>query len=103
MQRDQEKKQPKRDRWFADMLFYGPAGNLFFPILVVALIAICLPSLLRAQRRVVIVYSSQDQDFAEPIFQQFSRETHLKVRPVFGSEAVKTVGLANRLLAEKSH
>ena len=24
MQRDQEKKQPKRDRWLADILFYGP-------------------------------------------------------------------------------
>ena len=31
------------------------------------------------------------------------RQTGIRVRPVFDSEAVKTVGLANRLLAEKNH
>lgn len=50
--------------------------------------------------RVVTVYTSQDQVFAEPILKRFTRETGIKVQPVFDSEAVKTVGLANRLLAE---
>ncbi len=50
----------------------------------------------------VVVYTSQDQVFAEPIFQEFTKQTGLKVRAVFDSEAVKTVGLANRLIAEKS-
>jgi iron(III) transport system substrate-binding protein len=50
-----------------------------------------------------VVYTSQDQVYAEPILKDFEAETGIKVRAVFDSEAVKTVGLANRLLAEKSH
>ncbi len=33
----------------------------------------------------------------------FEKETGIKVKAVYDSEAVKTVGLANRLLAERSH
>lgn len=51
----------------------------------------------------VVVYTSQDQVFADPIFKEFEKETGIKVKAVFDSEAVKTVGLANRLLAEKRH
>jgi iron(III) transport system substrate-binding protein len=52
---------------------------------------------------VVIVYTSQDEVYAEPIFKDFEKQTGIQVRPVYDSEAVKTVGLANRLLAEASH
>jgi iron(III) transport system substrate-binding protein len=55
------------------------------------------------KRREVVVYASQDQVYAEPIFEAFTRETGIKVRAVYDSEAVKTVGLVNRLLAEKSN
>lgn len=51
----------------------------------------------------VVLYASQDQVYAEPILKQFERETGLRVRAVFDSEATKTVGLANRLLAERRH
>src|SRR5687768_1215774 len=51
----------------------------------------------------VVVYASQDQVYAEPILQEFSRQTGIKARAVYDSEAVKTVGLINRLLAEKSN
>jgi len=51
----------------------------------------------------VIIYTSQDEEYSEPIFRDFEKKTGIKVRPVFDSEAVKTVGLANRLLAESSH
>jgi iron(III) transport system substrate-binding protein len=55
--------------------------------------------------KTVVVYTSQDQVYAEPIFRDFEEESHfeLKVLPVYDSEAVKTVGLANRLLAERDH
>ncbi|MGO8677195.1 MAG: extracellular solute-binding protein [Limisphaerales bacterium] len=49
----------------------------------------------------VVAYCSQDEDFALPILKDFERETGVKVRAVYDSEAVKTVGLANRLLAER--
>jgi iron(III) transport system substrate-binding protein len=51
----------------------------------------------------VIVYCAQDQTYAEPIFRDFQKETGIKVRAVYDNEAVKTVGLANRLLAERNH
>lgn len=50
----------------------------------------------------VVVYCAQDQVFAEPVLADFTRETGIRVRSVFDSEAVKTVGLANRLIAEKA-
>jgi iron(III) transport system substrate-binding protein len=54
-------------------------------------------------RPVVVIYTSQDEEFAEPILREFEKETSLQVRPVYDSEAVKTVGLVNRLLTEKDH
>jgi iron(III) transport system substrate-binding protein len=51
----------------------------------------------------VIIYAAQDQQFAEPILKEFEKQTGIKVRAVYDSEAVKTVALANRLLAEAGH
>jgi iron(III) transport system substrate-binding protein len=51
----------------------------------------------------VVAYCAQDQVFAETIFQDFEKETGIKVRAIYDNEAVKTVGLANRLLAERGH
>jgi iron(III) transport system substrate-binding protein len=51
----------------------------------------------------VIAYCAQDETYAEPIFRSFEKQTGVHVRPVFDSEAVKTVGLANRLVAERNH
>jgi iron(III) transport system substrate-binding protein len=54
-------------------------------------------------QREVIVYASQDQVYAEPILHEFTRESGIKVRPVYDSEMAKTVTLVNRLLTEKSN
>jgi len=51
----------------------------------------------------VVVYCAQDRVYAEPIFRDFEKAAGIKVRTVYDSEAVKTVGLANRLLAEHNH
>lgn len=52
---------------------------------------------------IVVIYAAQDQVYAEPILREFTRQSGIEVRPLFDSEAVKTVGLANRLLQERSH
>ncbi|MFC2000066.1 extracellular solute-binding protein [Chloroflexota bacterium] len=49
----------------------------------------------------VVVYTSVDQVFSEPILKQFEEESGINVLPVFDVEAVKTTGLVNRLIAEK--
>jgi iron(III) transport system substrate-binding protein len=56
-----------------------------------------------AAQDIVIAYCAQDQVYAEPIFRDFEKQTGTKVRTVYDNEAVKTVGLANRLLAERNH
>lgn len=52
--------------------------------------------------RRVVVYASQDQVYAEPILKRFTEETGIRVDAIYDSEAVKTVGLANRLIAEQA-
>ena len=78
-------------------------------LVLLSLLGVFLPGAARWSRRVgtaartVVVYTSQDEVYAEPIFREFEAATGIKVRAVFDSEAVKTVGLANRLLAERTH
>lgn len=49
------------------------------------------------------IYTSQDQVYSQPLLERFTEETGIPVRAVYDSEAVKTVGLANRLLAERAN
>ena len=51
----------------------------------------------------VVVYTSLDQIFSEPILQDFEQKTGIRVKPVYDVEASKTTGLVNRLIAEKNH
>lgn len=79
----------------------------FDPMWVVALLGLLAVVLFNAFRfiengRVVVVYASQDEVYAEPILQEFTRQSGIKVKAIYDSEAVKTVGLANRLLAERA-
>ena len=63
---------------------------------VAAVVAGCRP----ASGPEVVVYASQDKVYADPLLQQFTRESGIRVLALFDSEAVKTVGLANRLKSE---
>jgi iron(III) transport system substrate-binding protein len=49
----------------------------------------------------VVLYTSQDQFYAEPILADFTKETGIEVRTVFDTESAKAAALANRLRAEK--
>jgi iron(III) transport system substrate-binding protein len=49
----------------------------------------------------VVVYTSVDQVFAEPILKAFEQQTGIQVKAAYDVEASKTVGLEKRLLAEK--
>ncbi len=48
----------------------------------------------------VVVYTALDQEFSEPLFVPFTRETGIKVLPKFDTEATKTVGLFNTIRVE---
>jgi iron(III) transport system substrate-binding protein len=51
----------------------------------------------------VVVYVAHDQDYSEPILRDFEAETGIKVRALYDTEATKTVGLVNKLIAEKDN
>lgn len=63
---------------------------------VLFLFSACSPS--RTER--VVIYTSVDQVFSEPVLKEFTRQTGIQVLPVFDVEAAKTTGLVNRLIAE---
>jgi iron(III) transport system substrate-binding protein len=50
----------------------------------------------------VVIYTSLDQVFSEPILNDFEAESGIKVNAVYDVEAAKTTGLVNRLIAEKN-
>lgn len=81
--------------------------RLFIPVVIVLFVAVFFSIYSNlscsSETPVVIVYTSQDEAYSEPIFKDFEKQTGIRVRAVYDSEAVKTVGLANRLLAEASH
>ena len=50
----------------------------------------------------VIVYTALDAEFSKPIFDAFTRQTSIEVRAKYDTEATKTVGLANAIIAERA-
>ncbi len=70
--------------------------SLWFTLMLC--LAGCGPS---PQNRTVVIYTSVDQHYAEPILMAFQKKTGIHVRPVFDVEAAKTTGLINRMIAEK--
>jgi iron(III) transport system substrate-binding protein len=55
-----------------------------------------------SQKKTVVVYTSVDQVYSEPVFRDFENRTGIIVLPVYDVEATKTTGLVNRLIAEKN-
>lgn len=51
----------------------------------------------------VTVYCALDQVFAEPILNDFEKETGIHINAAFDIEANKTVGLVRTLIEEKNH
>jgi iron(III) transport system substrate-binding protein len=97
---------PKKDHWFQEMMLSG--GGVWFFLMMVPVMVVILLGLIAQLKRTpnshqVIIYTSQDQVYAEPILKEFKQQTGIEVRAVYDNESVKTVGLVNRLIAEKDH
>ncbi len=68
---------------------------------LIAVLCLLITSLCQAGAGEVVLYTSLDQVYSEPIIKEFQVKTGIKVKAVYDSEATKTVGLVNRLIAEK--
>ncbi|MDR4509815.1 MAG: extracellular solute-binding protein [Candidatus Brocadiaceae bacterium] len=51
----------------------------------------------------VVVYTSEDKIFSEPVLQAFEKKTGITVRAIYDTEEAKSTGLMNRLLAEREN
>src|SRR2546426_11078750 len=51
----------------------------------------------------VVVYTSEDQVFSEPILKDFEKTTGITVRAVYDTEETKSTGVALRIVAERDH
>jgi iron(III) transport system substrate-binding protein len=51
----------------------------------------------------VVIYTSLDRPHSQPVLDRFEKETGIRVKALYDTEASKTVGLVNRLIGEASH
>jgi iron(III) transport system substrate-binding protein len=75
-----------------------PGTTLWLVSLFVVLFSGCWS----ASESEVVVYTAQDEEFAKPIFEEFSSRNAITVRPKFDAESTKTVGLVTDLIQESN-
>jgi iron(III) transport system substrate-binding protein len=82
-------------------LMLNPGGKRRGRILatMVALIGL-VSGCTEEHRQKVVVYSSQDREFSDPILERYQDDHAVTVEPKFDIESTKTVGLTNLLIAE---
>ena len=89
-----------------DLKMFGMSlrSQVKYIALVLAIIVVAYSYMtLGRDTREVVIYTSVDQVYSEPILDNFEAETGIKVKAVYDVEAAKTTGLVNRLIAEKEN
>ncbi len=66
------------------------------------LIAVTLTAACQRSWSEVVVYTSEDQVFSEPVLKGFEKTTGIKVRAVYDTEETKSTGVALRIVAERN-
>lgn len=51
----------------------------------------------------VVVYTTVDQIFSEPILKDFEKDTGIKIKAVYDTEETKSTGVLNRIITEKEN
>jgi len=72
-----------------------------FRLALASLVAIALTAACQRSGSEVVVYTSEDQVFSEPVLKEFERTTGIKVRAVYDTEETKSTGVALRVVAER--
>ncbi len=71
--------------------------------IIIGLIAFLLINACQKNGPEIVVYTSVDQVFSEPILKDFEKESGIKVKAVYDTEETKSTGVLNRLIAEQNH
>ena len=71
--------------------------------IIIGLIAFLLINACQKNGPEVVVYTSVDQVFSEPILKDFEKESGIKVKAVYDTEETKSTGVLNRIIAEQNH
>ncbi len=74
--------------------------NLTF---IIAFIIVLITSNCNNNSNVVVVYTTVDQIFSEPVLKEFESGTGITVKVVYDTEETKSTGVLNRLIAEKDN
>ncbi len=72
-------------------------------ILIITLIFTLIITSCTDNSDVVVVYTTVDQIFSEPILKSFEKEAGIIVKAVYDTEETKSTGVLNRLIAEKDN
>lgn len=72
-------------------------------VLLLCILAVFFLATPPGTQKEVVVYTSVDQVYSEPVLMKFQNHTGIRVRAVYDVEAAKTTGLVNRLITEKSN
>lgn len=75
-------------------------GAILFPILAPALLAGCNQ---KPGHEILTVYCAVDEPYASKVFADFTKQTGIEIAPLYDIESSKSVGLSQKLIAEKDH
>jgi iron(III) transport system substrate-binding protein len=78
----------------------NPPYRRLVPLLCICLVVSLTFGCRRSREREVVVYTSVDQPFSEPVFRDFEKTTGVRVRAVFETEVPKSARVIDRLVSE---
>lgn len=67
----------------------------------VLVVAMCLMLTGCSRKSEVVVYTAVEQVYCQELFEQFEEQTGIHVKAIYDTEANKTTGLVNRIIAEE--
>ncbi len=71
--------------------------------LIIVFLIVLITSSCNTDSNIVVVYTTVDQIFSEPILKEFENKTGITVNAVYDTEETKSTGVLNRLIAEKEN
>lgn len=70
---------------------------------IIAILVITITISCNNNSNVVVVYTTVDQIFSEPVLKEFENKTGIIVKAVYDTEETKSTGVLNRIIAEKEN